>query len=69
MPLLIDRVARTFRKKEKNVSLWRDGLNNLQRWENTQGMDEVLEFLRFCYDNLVTQRKFGFLYGALYPEE
>ena len=52
LPFLIDRVARTFRKKERNVSLWRDALNNLRRWENTQGMDEVLEFLRFCYDNL-----------------
>lgn len=70
LPLLIDRVARTFRKKEKNVSLWRDGLNNLRRWENTQGMDEVLEFLRFCYDNLDSDaKKVCFLYGALYPEE
>ena len=70
LPLLIDRVARTFRKKERNVSLWRDALNNLRRWENTQGMDEVLEFLRFCYDNLDSDaKKVCFLYGALYPEE
>ena len=55
--MLIDRVARTSRKKEKNVSLRRDGLNNLQRWENTQGMDEVLEFLRFCYDNFDSDTK------------
>ena len=66
LPLLIDRVARTFRKKERNVSLWRDALNNLRRWENTQGMDEVLEFLRFCYDNLDSDaKKVCFLYGAL----
>ena len=70
LPLLIDKVARTFRKKERNVSLWRDALNNLRRWENTQGMDEVLEFLRFDYDNLDSDaKKVCFLYGALYPEE
>ena len=70
LQLLIDRVARTFRKKERNVSQWRDELNNLRRWENTQGMDEVIEFLWFCYDNLDSDvKKVYFSCGALYPKE
>lgn len=33
-------------------------------------MDEVLEFMRFCYDDLDSDAKKGcFLYGALYLEE
>ncbi|PKI74900.1 hypothetical protein CRG98_004672 [Punica granatum] len=53
LPLLIDRVARNFRKKD-NINLWRDGLRSLRRWPDikVQGMEEVLEFLKFCYDDL-----------------
>lgn len=71
LPLLIDRIGRTFRKKRKNVYLWRDGLNRLRRWDSvkTEGMDEVLDFLKFCYDELDENKKDCFLYGALYPEE
>ena len=71
LPLLIDRIGRTFRKKGKDVSLWRDGLNRLRRWESvkTEGMDEVLDFLKFCYEELDGNKKDCFLYGALYPEE
>ncbi|RVW73897.1 Disease resistance protein RPS2 [Vitis vinifera] len=72
LPLLIDRVARTFRKKEKNVSLWEDGLKRLQRWDSIkiEGMDEVLERLEICYEDLKDdEQKVCFLYGALYPEE
>ncbi|PKI74907.1 hypothetical protein CRG98_004679 [Punica granatum] len=52
LPLLIDRVARNFRKKD-SINL-RDGLWSLRRWPNirVQGMEEVLEFLKFCYDDL-----------------
>ena len=33
-------------------------------------MDEVLEFLRFCFDNLDSDaKKVYFLYGALYLED
>lgn len=70
--LLIDRVARTFRKKEKNVSLWEDGLHRLQRWDSIkiEGMDEVLERLEVCYEDLKDdEQKDCFLYGALFPEE
>ena len=72
LPLLIDRVARTFRKKEKNVLRWEDGLKRLQRWDSIkiEGMDEVLERLEICYEDLKDdEQKVCFLYGALYPEE
>ncbi|XP_031391574.1 probable disease resistance protein At1g61300 isoform X2 [Punica granatum] len=71
LPLLIDRVARNFRKKD-NINLWRDGLRSLRRWPDikVQGMEEVLEFLKFCYDDLDDEtQKICFLYSALYPEE
>ena len=71
LPLLIDRIGKAFRKKGKDVSLWRDGLNRLRRWDRvkTEGMDEVLDFLKFCYDDLDGNKRDCFLYGALYPEE
>ncbi|WKA00502.1 hypothetical protein VitviT2T_018848 [Vitis vinifera] len=72
LPLLIDRVAITFKKKGENEVLWRDGLERLKRWESVKlvGMDEVLERLQICYDDLEDdEQKFCFLYGALYPEE
>ncbi|XP_048135164.1 disease resistance protein RPS2-like isoform X2 [Rhodamnia argentea] len=71
LPLLIDKVAKVFRKKD-NIHLWRDGLRSLQRWPSIkiQGMDEVLEFLKFCYNDLDGEdKKVCFLYGALFPED
>ncbi|KAK6945528.1 NB-ARC [Dillenia turbinata] len=70
LPLLIDRVAKTFRKKN-DTYLWRDGLENLKQWPGGRisEMDKILNFLRFCYDDLKSNdRKSCFLYGALYPE-
>ena len=72
LPLLIDRVVRTFRKNDKNVSRWEDGLKHLQRWDSIkiEGMDQVLERLEICYEDLKDgENKVCFLYGALYPEE
>ncbi|KAK7819856.1 probable disease resistance protein At4g27220 [Quercus suber] len=71
LPLLIDRVASTFRIKD-NVHLWRDGLIRLRRWRSikVQGMDEFIECLKFCYEDLdADNKKFCFLYTALYPED
>ncbi|KAJ9687646.1 hypothetical protein PVL29_016219 [Vitis rotundifolia] len=48
-----NRVARTFRKKEKHVSLWRDGLNNLFCYDNLDS----------------NAKKVCFLYGVIYPEK
>lgn len=71
LPLLIDRVARAFGKKD-NVYLWRNGLRSLRQWPSVkiQGMDEVIEFLRYCYEDLDSRdKKVCFLYGALFPED
>ncbi|KAL6328773.1 hypothetical protein AAG906_003790 [Vitis piasezkii] len=55
LPLLIDRVARTFKKNGEN---------------ELDGMDEVLERLQICYDDLKDgEENLCFLYGALYPVE
>ncbi|KAJ9687659.1 hypothetical protein PVL29_016230 [Vitis rotundifolia] len=69
-PLLIDRVARTFKKYEENDVLWNRGLMCLQRWDGSKvgGIDEVLEFLELCYKDLDEIKKGCFLYSALYPE-
>ena len=71
MPLLINRVASTFRRKD-NIHIWSDELRSLQRCPNVkvQGMDELIEFLKFCYEDLDDEvKKACFLYGAIYPED
>uniref|UniRef100_A0A2N9G418 NB-ARC domain-containing protein n=1 Tax=Fagus sylvatica TaxID=28930 RepID=A0A2N9G418_FAGSY len=74
-PLVIDKVASAFRQKKDNSSLWNYGLTSLRRWDSfkVQGMDELdelIEFLKFCYEGLDSKyKKFCFLYGALYPED
>lgn len=71
VPLLIDRVATTFKFKA-NDHLWRDGLMRLRRWRSIKvdGMDEFLKCLEFCYEELdADNKKFCFLYTALYPED
>uniref|UniRef100_A0A2C9V5F6 NB-ARC domain-containing protein n=2 Tax=Manihot esculenta TaxID=3983 RepID=A0A2C9V5F6_MANES len=69
LPLLIDKVARAFRRKD-NILLWEAGLNKLRIWPCTKcdGMDDVFDLLRFCYEELDEDEKFCFLYGALYTE-
>lgn len=69
LPLLIDKVARAFRRKD-NILLWEAGLNKLRIWPGTKcdGMDDVFDLLRFCYEELDEDEKFCFLYGALYTE-
>ncbi|KAF2293959.1 hypothetical protein GH714_005947 [Hevea brasiliensis] len=58
LPLVIDIVAKTFRKKDR-ISLWWAGLKRLQKWPNIndQAMDEVLDRLRFCYEELGKEDK------------
>jgi disease resistance protein RPS2 len=72
LPLFIEKIATTFRRNKENYELWSEGLRRLQRWPNTkvQGMDELIEFLEFCYNELRDEdKKFCFLYSALYPED
>jgi disease resistance protein RPS2 len=71
LPLLIDKVARAFRSKKDNYALWEEGLSSLQKWPNAkvQGMNELIEVLKFCYDELGAEDiKVCFLYGVLYHE-
>jgi disease resistance protein RPS2 len=70
LPLLIEKIARAFRKREENLDLWEEGLRRLQERPTTisESIDEVIEFLKFCYNELhEDKQKFCFLYGALYP--
>lgn len=70
-PLLIDKVARTFKSYEENVVLWFRGWDYLQRWDGIKvgGIDEVLEILKLCCQDLDETKMGCFLYSALYPEE
>ncbi|KAF2320125.1 hypothetical protein GH714_024026 [Hevea brasiliensis] len=69
LPLLIDKVARAFRRKD-DILLWESGLNKLRIWPGTKcdGMDDAFDLLRFCYEELDEDGKVCFLYGALYAE-
>ena len=70
LPLLINIVAMIFRNKRQDISLWMDGLKHLQRWEDIDGMDHVIEFLKSCYDYLDSDtKKACYLYCALFPGE
>ncbi|XAR56268.1 hypothetical protein NMG60_11036683 [Bertholletia excelsa] len=71
LPLLIDKVANTFKWKKSKLS-WLNGLNSWRKWPNKhcQGIKEVYELLKFCYDDLDDdQEKKCFLYSAIYPED
>uniref|UniRef100_A0A2N9IGS5 AAA+ ATPase domain-containing protein n=1 Tax=Fagus sylvatica TaxID=28930 RepID=A0A2N9IGS5_FAGSY len=53
LPLLIDKVASIFRRKD-NFHLWNDGLRSLRRWPSIkiQGINELIDYLKFCYEDL-----------------
>jgi len=72
LPLVIEKIAATFRRYKENFELWDEGLRSLERFPHNivQGMDELIKFLEFCYNELGDEdKKFCFLYGALYPED
>ncbi|KAL7205722.1 hypothetical protein ACSBR2_018614 [Camellia fascicularis] len=71
LPLLIEKVANTFKLKN-DMYLWSEGLNSWRMWpeKECQGIREMYKLLKFCYDDLDEDRqKKCFLYGALYPED
>ncbi|KAF7112707.1 hypothetical protein RHSIM_RhsimUnG0201700 [Rhododendron simsii] len=53
LPLLIEKVANTFKLKNTE-SLWSDGLNSWRLWpsQECKGIREIYELLRFCYNEL-----------------
>ncbi|KAG5525751.1 hypothetical protein RHGRI_032141 [Rhododendron griersonianum] len=70
VPLLIKKVASTFRSKD-SLRHWSDGLNSWRMWpeKECEGIREMYNMLKFCYDDLDDERRQKcFLYGALYPE-
>jgi disease resistance protein RPS2 len=72
LPLLIEKIAPSFRRYGENLDLWEDGLRRLQEQPTTisKSIDEVIGFLEFCYNQLGDEvKKFCFRYGALYPED
>ncbi|KAJ9687655.1 hypothetical protein PVL29_016226 [Vitis rotundifolia] len=69
LPLLIDKLAETFKRKGRDIQCWRDERKNLQNWLKKEGKDEVLGLLEFCYNSLDSDAKDCFLYCALYSEE
>jgi disease resistance protein RPS2 len=72
LPLVIEKIATTCRVYEENFESWENGLDRLPRFSEHkfQGMDELINFLEFCYNELGDEdKKFCFLYGALYPED
>ncbi|KAI7981030.1 Disease resistance protein RPS2 [Camellia lanceoleosa] len=71
LPLLIEKVANTFKLKNTEY-LWSDGLDSWRMWpeKECQGIREMYKLLKFCYDDLDDDTyKKCFLYGALYPED
>jgi disease resistance protein RPS2 len=72
LPLLIEKIAPAFKRYEVNLDLWEEGLRRLRERPTTisKSIDEVIESLKFCYNELRDdKKKFCFLYGALYPED
>ncbi|XAR49325.1 hypothetical protein NMG60_11032494 [Bertholletia excelsa] len=71
LPLLIEKVANTFKFKS-NENLWSDGLDSWRMWpkKDRHGIREMYELLKYCYDDLDDDmQKKCFLYTALYPED
>ncbi|KAI8005350.1 Disease resistance protein RPS2 [Camellia lanceoleosa] len=50
---------------------WVDGFNNFRNWPDIKhkGMGELYKLLSFCYNNLNSEQKNCFHYGALYSED
>uniref|UniRef100_A0A2N9FKL0 Uncharacterized protein n=1 Tax=Fagus sylvatica TaxID=28930 RepID=A0A2N9FKL0_FAGSY len=67
LPLLIDKVAKIFRRKGKSPQLWDDGLSSLQRWPHIefQGIDELIKYLEFCYEDIDDELKKIFSSGMI----
>lgn len=70
LPLLLKMLASDF-KMRKSEDQWVDGYNNFRKWPaiKHEGMGELYELLKFCYNNLDSAQKSCFCYGALYTED
>ncbi|XP_057415822.1 disease resistance protein At4g27190-like [Lotus japonicus] len=71
LPLLIHKIANSFKLKG-SASSWWAGLEDLKPWPElqNQGLKELFSFLKFCYDELKDEKKQKcFLYTSMYPTE
>ncbi|KAK7318903.1 hypothetical protein RJT34_03610 [Clitoria ternatea] len=71
LPLLIHKIANSFKLKE-SASSWWAGLEDLKPWPElqNQGLEELYSCLKFCYDELKDKRRQKcFLYTSLYPAD
>ncbi|KAI8004394.1 Disease resistance protein [Camellia lanceoleosa] len=70
LPLVIKMVASDFRMRNSEDQ-WVDGLNAFRNWPDVkhEGMGELYKLLSFCYNNLNSEQKNCFRYGALYSED
>ncbi|KAH7851599.1 hypothetical protein Vadar_014007 [Vaccinium darrowii] len=68
--LLLKMLASDF-KMRKSEAEWDDGYNNFIKWPaiEHEGMRELYELLKFCYNNLNSAQKNCFCYGAIYAED
>ena len=70
LPLLIEKLAKTFKGMGGNIQRWTDGRRQLQDLMNEEGMRAVHQVLQFCYNSLDSNpKKDCFLYCALYSEK
>ncbi|XP_020216037.1 disease resistance protein RFL1 [Cajanus cajan] len=71
LPLLIYKIANSFKLKESAPSWW-VGLEDLKPWPQiqNQGLQELYSCLKFCYDELRDKKKQKcFLYTSMYPAD
>ncbi|KAL2343205.1 hypothetical protein Fmac_004490 [Flemingia macrophylla] len=71
LPLLIYKIANSFKLKESAPSWW-VGLEDLKPWPEiqNQGLQELYSCLKFCYDELRDKKKQKcFLYTSMYPAD
>ena len=70
LPLLIEKLAKTFKGMGGNIQRWTDGRRQLRDLMNEEGMRAVHQVLHFCYNSLDSNpKKDCFLYCALYSEK
>ncbi|KAK1319527.1 Disease resistance protein [Acorus calamus] len=70
LPLVIIVVGGALRK-ETNIHVWENALNELRMaaTSHIEDMEKVFKRLKYSYDRLKDNMKSCFLYGALYPED
>ena len=70
LPLLIEKLAKTFKGMGGNIQRWTDGRRQLRDLMNEEGRRAIHQVLQFCYNSLNSNpKKDCFLYCALYSEK